>query len=135
MPQISQCCDAMIYNSYTIKLYYIPTWCKSYHSEWACKFLLSTERTSLVNLRASKRGSKSNSAVSCGSENQDFIGIALSAVRETHKPVESIAWIDLQEDYSACNTISLSHPCHEGLPGFPLYAAGELSTMKMLERS
>ena len=43
-----------------------------------CKFLLRTERTSVVNLRASSTGSRLRRAVSCGSENQDLIGIALS---------------------------------------------------------
>jgi len=44
-----------------------------------CKFLLKMERTSLVNLRASNIGSKSNKAVSRKSENQEVMGIALSA--------------------------------------------------------
>ena len=46
---------------------------------WRCKFRPRTERTSLVNLKASKTGNKLRSAVSLGSENQELIGIALSS--------------------------------------------------------
>jgi len=53
---------------------------KSYHREWRCRFRLNTDLTSLVNLSASNMGSSSSRAMSCGSENQDFTGIALSAV-------------------------------------------------------
>ena len=41
-------------------------------------FLESTLRTSETNLRASNTGRRFNNAVSLGSLNQDFIGIALS---------------------------------------------------------
>jgi hypothetical protein len=53
--------------------------CVRYHCLWICRFLLRTLRTSCVNLKASKTGSKFKSAVSVGSLNQDRIGIALSA--------------------------------------------------------
>lgn len=47
--------------------------------DWGlCKLRLSTERTSLTNLRASSTGSKHRRAVSRESENHDRIGIALS---------------------------------------------------------
>ncbi len=49
-----------------------------YHRECTCKFRLSTDLTSLVNLRASSMGRRSRRAVSWGSENQDLMGIALS---------------------------------------------------------
>ena len=46
------------------------------------------ERTSLVNLRASNIGSKSNRAVSWKSENQDVMGIALSVSK--HKTAKAV---------------------------------------------
>lgn len=49
-----------------------------YHSRWRCRFRDSTERTSAVKRSASKTGRRLSRATSDGSENQDFIGIALS---------------------------------------------------------
>lgn len=46
-------------------------------NQFTHRFLDRTERTSWVNLNASSKGSKDNRETSIGSENQDFIGIAL----------------------------------------------------------
>ncbi len=54
----------------------------AYHILCKCRFLLSTERTSLVKRRASRTGSRFSRAVSLGSQNQDLIGIALSTREE-----------------------------------------------------
>lgn len=50
----------------------------TYTCLWASLFLERIERTSETNLSASSTGSRFNRAVSLGSLNQDFIGIALS---------------------------------------------------------
>jgi hypothetical protein len=42
-----------------------------------CKFLDNTDLTSFVNLNASNNGNSDNNEISIGSENHDFIGIAL----------------------------------------------------------
>lgn len=52
-----------------------------YHILCRCKFLLKTERTSLVKRSASRTGRRFRSAVSLGSQNHDLIGIALSVVK------------------------------------------------------
>ena len=44
----------------------------------SCEFLLNTDRTSCVNLKASKKGRRFNRAVSPGSAIHDDIGMALS---------------------------------------------------------
>lgn len=48
-----------------------------YHRWWSCKLRDKIVRTSLVNRNASSIGSRDNRDVSKGSENHDFIGIAL----------------------------------------------------------
>jgi hypothetical protein len=54
-----------------------------YHWLWGrWRFLLNTDLTSWTNLRASNIGRRLSNAVSVGSENHDFIGIALSATEE-----------------------------------------------------
>lgn len=50
----------------------------SYHKRCRCKFLDNTDLTSAVKRNASNTGSKFSNAMSVGSENHDFIGIALS---------------------------------------------------------
>lgn len=50
-----------------------------YQSRCKWRFLDNTDRTSAVNRSASKTGSRLSNATSVGSENHDFIGIALSA--------------------------------------------------------
>ena len=120
----------------------------SYHCLWASRFLFSMERTSEVNLRkktlpwwcqevriithtnnsrgfifislhlsASRTGKRLSRAVSLGSLNQDLMGIALSAEAELERR-------------------ALARHVHQsGLPGYALYAPGELSKMKTEERS
>lgn len=51
--------------------------CINYHKRCKCKFRDKTERTSFVNRSASSNGSSDNRHMSIGSENHDFIGIAL----------------------------------------------------------
>ena len=53
------------------------------HSRCWCRFLLSTLRTSLTNRIASNIGKRLSNAVSVASENQLFIGIALSKRKQT----------------------------------------------------
>ena len=53
-----------------------------YHTECWCTFLLRTDRTSCVNLSASRNGRRSSNAVSEGSENHDLIGMAFSGERK-----------------------------------------------------
>ena len=53
-----------------------------YHVLDRCKFLPKTERTSLLNRKASNMGRRQSKAVSRASLNHDLIGIALS---ETNK--------------------------------------------------
>lgn len=49
----------------------------NYHKRCKCKFLDKTERTSFVKRSASNNGNNDNRQMSIGSENHDFIGIAL----------------------------------------------------------
>lgn len=51
----------------------------SYHSLCKWRFLDKTDRTSAVKRNASNTGNKLSKAMSVGSENHDFMGIALSA--------------------------------------------------------
>lgn len=50
----------------------------SYHNLCKWRFLDNTDRTSAVKRNASNTGNKLSNATSVGSENHDFIGIALS---------------------------------------------------------
>lgn len=50
----------------------------SYHSRCKWRFLDKTDRTSAVKRKASNTGNKLSNAMSVGSENHDFMGIALS---------------------------------------------------------
>ena len=125
-----------------------PSMFLTYHCLWASRFLFSMERTSEVNLRkktlpwwcqevriithtnnsrgfifislhlsASRTGKRLSRAVSLGSLNQDLMGIALSAEAELERR-------------------ALARHVHQsGLPGYALYAPGELSKMKTEERS
>lgn len=49
----------------------------NYHKRCKCRFLDKTERTSFVKRSASNKGNNDNRHISIGSENHDFIGIAL----------------------------------------------------------
>ena len=70
-----------------------------------------------LNLSASRTGKRLSRAVSLGSLNQDLMGIALSAEAELERR-------------------ALARHVHQsGLPGYALYAPGELSKMKTEERS
>ena len=70
-----------------------------------------------LNLSASRTGKRLSRAVSLGSLNQDLMGIALSAEAELER-----------------GTLA-RHGNQSGLPGYALYAPGELSKMKTEERS
>ena len=72
-----------------------------HHRECKCKFRLKTDLTSLVNRRASNIGKRSRSAVSCGSENQDIMGIALSEERVRSAGHES-SWLKDVPSYLNC---------------------------------
>lgn len=48
-----------------------------YHKRCKCKFLDKTDLTSFVKRSASSTGNNDKSDISIGSENHDFIGIAL----------------------------------------------------------
>ncbi len=135
----------------------------SLHQSWCkCKFLLRIDLTSFENLRASNMGSRSSSAVSWGSLNHDLTGIALSVrggdnvtVKVSDEQKGSRLAIDHKKLCAALKTRqctctwSCEHINHtitnlrckfvhcilRSVPGFSLYAAGELSSINMLDMS
>ena len=78
------------------------------HSLWRWRLRLSTDRTSPTNRSASSMGRRFSKAVSVASENQDFIGIALSENipwnYETHDM--SVYAILLNSFLRVCNTFT-----------------------------
>ena len=70
-----------------------------------------------LHLSASRTGKRLSRAVSLGSLNQDLMGIALSAEAELERGTHA------------------KNGHQSGLPGYALYAPGELSKMKIEDRS
>ena len=94
----------------------LPWWCQEVriitHTNNSRGFIFIS-----LHLSASRTGKRLSRAVSLGSLNQDLMGIALSAEAELERR-------------------ALARHVHQsGLPGYALYAPGELSKMKTEERS